>query len=132
VTEPRKRKPRRREAAAATAEISPAAAAAPGNGEPEPKPPIAPPPEQPPPPPAPPSAPPSSPPAPNAGAWPTFRLGEGYVVGGRAIRPGPDPVLRERDHDPLNIRSGAFDEGKGRSADEFDIPYGPIKHDVPY
>jgi hypothetical protein len=82
--------------------------------------------------PQPPAAPPSSPPAPNAGTWPVYKLGEGYIVGGRSIRPGPTPVLRERSDDPLGIRRGLFDEGKGRSADEFDIPYGDVRKVVPY
>jgi hypothetical protein len=95
----------------------------------EPKPPA---PALPPLPPAPPPAPPSSPPAPQAGSWPTYRLGEGFITGGRSIRPGPPPVLRERDHDPLGIRRGLFDEGEGRNADEFDILYPSIKTVVPY
>jgi hypothetical protein len=83
--------------------------------------------------PRPPAAPPpSSPPAPPAGGWPIYKLGEGHIVGGRSIRPGPDPVLRERDHDPLGIRSGAFDEGKGKTQDDFPINYGDVRKVCPY
>jgi hypothetical protein len=96
-------------------------AAAPGQGEtPEPKPPIAPPPEPP------------SPPAPPAGAWPIFKLGEGYVVGGRSIRPGPPPQVRERSDDPDGVRRGLFDQKGGSDPDEHPLPYRNIKHDVPY
>jgi hypothetical protein len=56
----------------------------------------------------------------------------GFITGGRAIRPGPPPKLRERSDDPLGIRSGAFDEGKGRDPDDFPIAYGNIKNVVPY
>jgi hypothetical protein len=107
-------------------------AAAPGQGEtPEPKPPIAPPPE-PPPPAAPPSTPPSSPPAPPAGAWPIFKLGEGYVVGGRSVRPGPPPQVRERSDDPDGVRRGLFDVRGARKWDEHDLPYPDVKTVVPY
>jgi hypothetical protein len=46
-----------------------------------------------------------------AASWPMAGLQtrRGYVVGGCYPRPGPEPVLRERDPDPHGVRAGSFD-----------------------
>jgi hypothetical protein len=70
---------------------------------------------------------PSAPPAPQRapGEWPTFKLGESYVCGGRFPVNGPPPTLRRINHDPHQILSGGFDArrlrlGRSRVEESFD------------
>jgi hypothetical protein len=98
------------------------------SGEPEPTPPT------PAPLPAAPPAPPQSPPARDgAQKSPVFKLGDGYVVGGRSIRPiDAVPRLRKRDDPAESVRRADFDVLGHRPDDERDLVYPNIKTVVPY